>query len=106
VLTPAGTGNNPPERVYVTNVTGGGPYTVTITPDLEFQHSNGADVTIYQGYSGAFVTSPNSTFQGLFAINRARGGQAGKVLKLVWVATTSQGEVQQVSGLVSIEEEA
>jgi hypothetical protein len=78
---------------------------VTVTPDLEFQHVNGADVTIYQGYTGAFVTSPTSTFQGLFAINRARGGQAGKTLKLVWLATTSQGEVLQVSALCSIEEE-
>lgn len=107
-LTPAGliTSNTPPERVYVSNVTGSGPYTVSIVPTLEFSHVNGADVTVYQGFSGAFVTSVNSTFQGLFAINRARGGQAGKLLKLVWVATTSQGEVLQVSGLVSIEEEA
>lgn len=104
ILTPAGTGSTPPERVYVSNVTGTGPYTVTLVSDLEFTHASGADVTVFQGYSGAFLTSTTPTFQGLLAINRARRGQAGKTLKVAFVVTTSQGERLHGNTLVAIEE--
>jgi hypothetical protein len=112
ILTPAGTGNNPPELVYVTNVTGSGPtYTVTVTPDLEFQHSNGADVEVHLGYNTTFLTQTSATsIVGKAVIHRAQRGQAGKVLKSVWVATTSVlpaiGLAEQLSttGLISVEE--
>jgi hypothetical protein len=107
VLTPAAllTSNNPPERVYVTGVSGSGPtYTVTILPDLEFTHVNGADVTVFRGFTQAFLVSPTSTFFGLTAVNRARGGQAGRVLQVAWLVTTSQTEVHHANALVSLEE--
>jgi hypothetical protein len=104
VLTPAGlpTSNTPPERVYVTTVTGSGPFTCTILPDLEFSHAGGVDVTIYPGYNPAFFTATTSTIQGLTAINRARGGQDGTTLQLTWLATTSQAEVLQINALCQI----
>lgn len=104
ILTPAGSGANPPERVYVSNVSGGGPYTVTITPPVEFTHTNGADVTVFGGVSVNFLVSASSTISGLEAINRAKGGQHGKQFKVTWVATTSQGEVLTTNGLVSTTE--
>jgi hypothetical protein len=106
ILTPAGTGSNPPEHVYVTNVTGAGPFTVTITPDLEFQHSNGADVTVFLGFNTTFLTQTASTsILGKSVIHRAQRGQAGKQLKSVWIATTSQAELLSTTGLISLEEE-
>jgi hypothetical protein len=112
ILTPAGTGNNPPERVYTTNVTGAGPtYTVTILPDLEFTHSNGADVQVYQGFNTTFLTQTASTsIVGKAVFHRAQRGQAGKSLKVVWLATTSvipaisQAEVLSTTGLITLEE--
>lgn len=105
ILTPAGTGNFPPERVFVTNVTGAGPYTVTVTPDLEFQHSNGADVQVYLGFNTTFLTQTAATsILGKSVIHRAQRGQAGKVLKSVWIATTSQAELLSTTGLISLEE--
>jgi hypothetical protein len=105
IVTPAGTGVNPAERVYVSSVSGSGPtWDATILPSLEFAHTNGADITVYQGYSGAFVTSPTSTISLLEVINRARRGQAGQSLRLMWLATTSQGEVLQSVGTVELQE--
>jgi hypothetical protein len=112
ILTPAGTGNNPPERVYVTNVSGAGPtYTITVLPDLEFPHSNGADVQVYLGFNTTFLTqTPATSILGKAVIHRAQRGQAGKTLKLIWLATTSvipaisQAEVLSTTGLVTLEE--
>jgi hypothetical protein len=111
ILTPAGTGNFPSERVYATNVTGAGPYTVTVLPDLEFTHSTGADVQVYPGFNTTFLTqTAHTSILGKSVIHRAQRGQAGKVIKVVWLATTSvipaisMAEVLSTTGLISLEE--
>jgi hypothetical protein len=101
ILNPAGPN---PEHVYVSNVTGTGPYTATVNPTLEFTHSSGVDVTVFQGVGVNFLTSTTSTIQALAVINRARHGAVGKTFKILWLATTSQGELLQLSGLVSVQE--
>jgi hypothetical protein len=92
------------ERVYVSAVTGSGPFTATITPTLEEQHGAGANVTVYTGVTGTLLTSGTSTIQGLLAVNTARRGAANKTFKVVWLVTTSQGETLQHSGILSTAE--
>jgi hypothetical protein len=92
------------ERVYVSAVSGSGPFTATITPPLEEQHGAGTQVTIFGGVTGTLLASGTSTIQGLFALNTARRGAANKTFKLVWLVSTSQGETLQHSGLLSTTE--
>lgn len=92
------------ERVYVSAVSGSGPFTTTIAPPLEEQHGATTAVTVYGGVTGTLLTTAASTIQNLLAVNTARRGAANKVFKLVWVVPTSQGEVLQHSGLLSTAE--
>ena len=105
VLTPAGSGANPPERVYVENVTGSGPFTVTITPSLEFTHNNGVQVTTFLGVNPNFLTSTNSTIAGKTVKNLSRRGRSGTQLQAAWVAVTSQLERLFHAALVNVQED-
>ena len=92
------------ERVYVSAVSGSGPFTATIAPSLEEQHGATTAVTVYGGVTGTLLTSDVSTIQNLLAVNTARRGAANKTFKVVWVVPTSQGEVLQHSGILSTAE--
>ena len=104
VLSPTGSGANPVERVYATNVTGTGPYTVTISPSLEFTHANGSNVTTYMGINTNFLVSTNSTITGKTLKNMSRRGPSGRQVTMVWLATTTQLERLQHSGIAIITE--
>ena len=105
VLTPAGFGAAPPERVYVENVTGSGPFTVTINPSLEFTHNNGAQVTTFVGVNPNFLTSSTSTITGKTVKNLSRRGRSGTQLQATWLAITSQLERLQHTALLNIQED-
>jgi hypothetical protein len=105
VLTPAGSGASPPERVYVDNVTGSGPFSVTINPSLEFTHNNGVQVTTFLGLIPNLLSSASATITGKTVKNLARRGRAGTQVQLTWLATTSQLERLQHNALLSIQED-
>jgi hypothetical protein len=92
------------EKVHVSGVSGGGPYSVVINPPLEFDHANAEPVSFEMGVSTNFLVSTVSTIQDLEVLNRARRGAAGKVFRVVWLATASNSERLQQSGLVSVQE--
>lgn len=105
VLTPAGSGAAPPERVYVENVTGSGPFSVTINPSLEFTHNNGVQVTTFLGLIPNLLSSASSTITGKTVKNLSRRGRAGTQVQLAWLATTSQLERLQHNALLNIQED-
>jgi hypothetical protein len=105
VLTPAGSGAAPPERVYVENVTGSGPFSVTVNPPLEFTHNNGVQVTTFLGLIPNLLSSASSTIAGKTVKNLSRRGRAGTQVQLTWLATTSQLERLQHNALLNIQED-
>lgn len=92
------------EVLYVSAVSGVGPYVATIHPTTEFAHSGGETVSYDMGESTRILVSTTPTPSGSEAVFRSRRGDSGERYRLSAVAPLSSGEILQHTGFLDVTE--
>jgi hypothetical protein len=94
-LNPAGVPpNSTREKVWVSSVSGSGPFTASVSP-LQFGHSNGEDVSYLPGVTARVLVSGTATIDGTEAIFRLRRGAAARTYHAIALGTLADGQVVQ-----------
>jgi hypothetical protein len=95
-------GQSTQEIVRVLTVTGGGPYTATITPALAYGHASGSPMQYELGVAESLVQSITANIAGEEARLILRNGVHGHTYRVTVLATLSTGDVLEDECFVEV----